>query len=1291
MLTLKIHINIKYIFFINIFLLLGFLNITAQNSAIRQLNWHNYDYSEQINDIKIKGTALAFDKNIIKTEFGLLPVYYEDIVVENGLTDVNIVNVKYAELTPQETEIISDDILKIKNTDFALNKNVSFHKKQTYITIDFLPFFINSETGNINKIISFEYNYIYDNDNNNKLYTKNKTKNYAVSSILSTGTWHKLAVNVSGIYKVTYDELIKAGLTLPVASDNIRLFGNGGAMLPEKNDDFRYDDLVENAIYVNDGGDGNFDPGDFFLFYGQGTTTWKYNNENNKFKHSKHLYSDLNYYFLTIDNGQGKRISSEPSSPLPANNFVNTFNDYAFHNNDSLNLIKSGKIWYGEKFDIITTHSFNFNKPNIVGGSIANITVDIAANSPVSSTFTINVDGHSAPITIQPIAQGLNSDFAKQANAVFDFTPNDDIINVALSYDKPVNSSVGWLNFIEINLVRNLVFNGGQMSFRNIESVNSGNISEFTIAGANNSTQVWNITNLANITLMEGILNGSVFKFRTPTDTLKEFVVHNGTSYNTVSSISYVANQNLHGLGQYDMVIVTYPAFISEAMRLADYHTVKSGLSVVVVFPQTIYNEFSSGKQDIAAIRNFMKMFYDRASNEDEMPKYLLLFGDGSYDPKNRISENTNLIPTFQSLNSLQYAFSYVSDDFFGLLDDGEGYECNGSLDIGIGRFPVKTLDEASAIVDKMIRYSDNNQDEYTQSNGCSAFINEIPALGDWRNIITFIADDEDNNLHLAQTETLTNIVETNNKIVNIEKIYLDAYQQQSYSGGQRYPEVNDAINKRVERGALIINYTGHGGEVGWSHERIIELSDINKWSNKKNMPVFVTATCEFSRFDDPVRTSAGELVLLNKNGGGIALFTTTRLAFANSNFNLTKSFYQNVFNKTNGEFLKMGDVIRISKVANGSSSYIRNFVLLGDPAQDIAFPKLNVVTTSVPDTMKALSLVNINGYIADDLNNKVTTFNGVINITVFDKKSTTTTLGNDIGSYPVNFSVRRNIIYKGKAVVENGNFAFSFIVPKDIAYKFGKGKISYYAEDGSIDAAGYYDDFVIGGADLNAPVDYTGPEIKLFMNDTFFISGGITNENPLLIAYINDENGINTVGNGIGHDIVAVLDDNTEKSYVLNDYYEADLNTYKRGFINYPFKNLSEGSHTLSLKVWDVYNNSSETEIEFFVSLSDNLLISKVITYPNPFYDYVSFVFEHNNPCCELNVQVQIFSITGQHIRTINKVVETNGFRTVPLIWNGKNNNGVAPGKGFYIYRLRVTNQDGNSQEKTGKLLLMK
>ncbi|MBA3707031.1 MAG: type IX secretion system sortase PorU, partial [Bacteroidetes bacterium] len=704
-------------------------------------------------------------------------------------------------------------------------------------------------------------------------------------------------------------------------------------------------------------------------------------------------------------------------------------------------------------------------------------------------------------------------------------------------------------------------------------------------------------------------------------------------------------------------------------VQLAAYHENIDKLSTVVITPQQIYNEFSSGAQDISAIRDFVKMFYDKAKNANEMPQYLLLFGDGSYDNKKRFGNNTNFIPTYQSDNSSTLIYSYVSDDFYGLLDDSEGLFSPNStadvVDIGIGRFPVKSKSEAQAAINKILNYTKTGLPPNTTNNGCSNQSFSSP-FGDWRNTVCLVGDDEDMDLHLDQADQLATLIDTTYDDYNIDKIYLDAYQQESTPGGKRYPDVNDAINKRVEKGCLILNYTGHGGEVGLAHERVVEVSQINKWDNINNMPLIFSATCEFSRFDDPERTSAGEYAFLNPNGAAIALFTTVRLVFASPNFTLNQHFYEAAFEPINGKMPRLGDLYYYMKNQTGGNSVnSRNFTLLGDPALTLAYPKYNISTDTVnamavsssgSDTLKALSTVTVSGYIRDKQNNVLSGYSGVLYPTVYDKPQNIITLSNDgSDSPPRTFSLQKNILYKGKVSVTNGYYKFSFVVPKDIAYQFGIGRISYYAENGSEDAQGNYEKVIIGGSNDLAPVDVNGPDVSLYMNDAKFVFGGLTNENPDLFAILQDVNGINTVGNGIGHDLTAVLDANTENAVVLNDYYQADMNSYKSGTLRYRYSDLSEGKHTLKLKVWDVYNNSSESYTEFVVAKSAELALSHVLNYPNPFTTKTQFYFEQNQCCQLLNVQVQVFTISGKLVKSIATYVHAEGFRSEPIEWDGR------------------------------------
>ena len=617
---------------------------------------------------------------------------------------------------------------------------------------------------------------------------------------------------------------------------------------------------------------------------------------------------------------------------------------------------------------------------------------------------------------------------------------------------------------------------------------------------------IWDITRPDSIlqipvTQVEGTLH-----FRIQTDSLHEFIAYDGSQFYSPAFAGKVENQDVHATQPADLVIITNPMFIEQADRLAAFHEHDNGTSSVVVPTDKIFNEFASGKPDITAIRDFIKMIYDRSSGNQ--PKYVLLVGDGSYDYKDRVPNNSNYVPTYESSESLKYTGTYVTDDYYGLMGDNEGNECAGTLELGIGRFPVSDTGQVTAIVDKIIHYSDKNDS----------------TLSSWKNNVTFIADDEDANLHVTQAEQLCGITGSKYPVLNVNKIYSDSYMLYPTSSGPRYPDVNKAISSAVSQGNLIINYTGHGGEDGWSAEKILTVPDIESWTNSNKLPVFVTATCEFSRFDNPQRFSAGEMVIVKPKAGAIALYTTTRLALATANFKLDSSFFLNLMNKdADGNYIKMGDLFRISKNNNGNNANIRNFVLLGDPAQTIAFPKYNVITTSingkpageVPDTLLGLSEVEVKGEVVNADGDRMDGFNGIIYTKVFDKPATYRTLANQPKSYQQSFQAQNIVLHDGRASVTDGSFKFSFIIPADAGNSFGRGKISYYAENDTEDANGFSKDVIIGGTDPTVDPVNTGPGIRLYMDNRSFISGGKTGRDPLLIADLSDDNGINSLGAG--------------------------------------------------------------------------------------------------------------------------------------------------------------------------------
>lgn len=1269
---------------------------TKQAPSQYHISWQQSGSVKPTEEITQKFLSFSGAQYVFEDAF--LPRYYQNVSLNGEATSFSttLKNPVFEPLTDAEVAVIKNPSLI--SSEISINSTISIVKKQKHGVVSFIPLRKNANTGKFEKLVSFDLLVSPASIKN----TSRAARVYAANSVLQNGDWYKIGLTKDGVYKLSYTFFQSLGMDMATLNpQNIRIYGNGGGMLSELNSDPRKDDLVENAISFQDiNSDGIFDATDYVLFYGKGPQDWKYNALNcPKFNHTLNLYSDSAFYFINVDLGVGKRILPQSSSVASVTNTVNSFDDYGFHETDNVNFIKSGRQWFGELFDNIATYNFAFSFPNIDMTASATVGVSLASrNLTSSSSYSIVSQTGSATMVVPATPGDEYNDYAPVGTSCYSFTPNAS--NVVVTVTKLTSGAMGWLNYLEVNARRQLVMAGNQMNFRDVQSVGVGNIAQYNLTSTS-PVQVWDITEPTNPYIQATTLLGATYQFELPSDTLKEFVAFDGTSFYTPNISGKVPNQNLHALSNKDFIIIAHPDFYADALTLAAYHENLDTLSTVVVTPQQIYNEFSSGAQDISALRDFIKMFYDRAAVASELPQYVLMYGDGSYDNKKRFASNTNFIPTYQSLSSNTLINSYVSDDFYGLLDDSEGiWAGSDAIDIGIGRFPVKNKSESTAILAKIFNYTKTGFLPSTTNNGCSSASATSP-FGDWRNTVCFIGDDEDGGLHEMDANKLATMVDTAADDYNVDKIYLDSYVQEATPGGNRYPEVSAAIDKRIEKGCLIMNYTGHGGEVGLAHERVIEVSQINNWKNFNNLPLFFTATCEFSRFDDPERTSAGEYVFLNPQGGGIGLFTTVRLVFAAGNFALNKSFYEQAFTPIAGKMPRLGDLFEyIKNQPGGSSVNSRNFTMLGDPALTLVYPKYDVSTDTVnsvvvsgasSDTLKALSLVTISGFVRDNGGAVLTSYNGVIYPTVFDKSQNITTLSNDgPSSPPFTFGLQKNILYKGKASVTNGAFKFSFVVPKDIAYAYGIGRVSYYAENGSEDANGFYEKVIIGGSNNSAALDNAGPTVDLFLNDSKFVFGGLTDESPDLFAMLKDENGVNTVGNGIGHDITAVLDANTESSVVLNDYYQADLNSYKSGTIRYPFSELSEGKHTLSLKVWDVYNNSSQAYTEFLVAKSAELALSHVLNYPNPFTTNTKFYFEQNQCCQVLDVQIQIFTISGKLVKNFDEIVQTEGFRSDGIEWDGRDDFGDKIGKGVYIYRVKVKTSEGATAEKYEKLVIL-
>ena len=1202
------------------------------------------------------------------------------------IRDFKITNIIYANINKKDLH--SKALSHIQN---KLNPIFKIFKSRdaSYATLTINPLVkINNV---IKKVTSFTIEY--------RLTPKlsfNRNTNSLHDSPLATGTWYKFAIDTTGVFKISKSFLNRLGInTSNINPKNIKIYGNGGNMLPEKNGTFRYDDLQENAIFIKGEEDDNFDNNDYILFYAQGPTGWKY--QNNIYKHQQNIYSNKAYYFITVANDFGKRIQDQNTLNNSDPTIITTSNEHVVHEIDAFNFDNFGQEFYGENFQINNTQNFAFSIPDLKLDEPINVKFKAGASSTNTTKFSLNYNGQEITgLNISGISAII---IARTASSTSSFTATNENFNLEVQYDNLGNPTAkGYLDYIELNAIKKLIARNKQFTFRNTIVNTQNNLYRFSIENASNIYKIWNVTDITNVKNINNTSTNSNFEFNVQGGTENEFVLLNSSDFYTPILLQdrRVDNQNLHALQDIDYLIISHPNLVQQANRLAEYHQNK-GLSTLVLTPQKIYNEFSSGAQDLTAIRDFIKHLYQNASTPSKRIKYVLFIGDTSFDFKNIMGNNQNVTNVFayQSLNSVDLANSYVTDDFFTMLDTNEGdfrnNNGNGNLaDVFVGRLPVKNNLEAKNAIDKILAF-------YSPKS-----------LGKWRSRIALVADDVDKkqyNLTLEEnTELIADLIKTNKPEYNLIKLYSDAFQQEITTGGQRYPQVNQAIDNAVEEGSLIINYFGHGGENGWASERILNIDQINSWFNPITSPLFITITCEFSRYDNPKRTTAGEYVFNNPKGGSIDMITTAREVYISSGASFNTQLISNVLEFDAVHNYTISEALAVTKNQNANYNQRLFITYFGDPAMKLPISKPNIRITEMNntpveqslDTIKALSHNYFKGIVTDQNNNIIPSFNGEIYVEIFDKSVNLQTLNNDdsyFNNIPaiMTFDNRQSKIFNGKASVVNGKWEFDFIAPRDIRIAYGNAKLSFYAENNEIDKMGYDTDIIIGGINPDAPVDDTGPIIHLYMNDESFIDGGNTNQSPLFLAVLEDESGINTSTTAVDHDIIAVLDGDVSNPINMNNYYETALNDFTKGKVKYPFRNLAVGKHTISFKCWDTYNNMSEATLNFVVVSDTDLVLDHVLNYPNPFINYTEFWFNHNKPNEALEVQVQIFTVSGKLIKTINQNILTDGTLSRSITWNGLDDFGNKIAKGVYIYKLSVkVNSSKIHEEKFEKLVIL-
>ncbi|MBG6188019.1 type IX secretion system sortase PorU [Flavobacterium sp. CAN_S2] len=1202
---------------------------------------------------------------------------------------IQITNVIYEPITlSQLGDLSTENIPNATNATITISNSRGI--KEPFITLSPI---IKDDFG-FKRIKSFSYE-VENNNNTSRILQTGKTVNSISNSVLATGNWFQFYIEKSGVYKISKSFLQQLGLDVNALDPRkIKIYGNGGRMLPLSNNIYYPNDLIENAIQISGESDGVFNNEDYILFYGEGVDTW-----NQESRTHLNLYDKKSYYYITVQGADGKRIA-----PLaqPAGNSTLTltsFDDYQFHEQDLVNIARLGRQWFGESFDVKDEQEFDFVFPNLDSSVPVKIMLTAASAAFTSTSFNVTANGGAAgTISFPALSSNSGTEFIVgflPNNTAFNGTEN---IKIKLKYNNNgVPGSKGFLDNIRLTAKRKLLGYGKQFHFQYDQSVSNLGVVNYEISNATGISQIWDVTDTHTISKIENS-NQSSLSFKANLGELRKYIAIDAADYYTPlkDNKSKIANQNLKGSlfknsqGQFqdiDYVIISPSFLVSQAEKLARFHRTYSNLNVKVIPLELIYQEFSSGKQDVAAIRNCIKYIYENASSPDKRLKFINLFGDASYDFKNRIINNTNVVPIYHSLNSNTTGeSSFASDDFFGLMDPSEGNVTSffGGIDIAVGRMLVNDTKQAEEMVNKVIEYHD------------------LKSYGSWRNNFVLVSDDSDIPADASlqnRQNSLANTISLQKPFLNVNKILLDSYAQEASAGGSRYPKARTDFFNAFEKGALVFNYLGHGGEDGLSAERIWEKSDGQNLSNQFKYPLFITITCEFSRFDNPFRPTAGEYTYWNPKGGAIAMITTIRSIGQFSAENFNDALTKNLLSYGSNQYTSIAEALRISKNSNPNSA--TNVVFyIGDPAimLAVAKPKIrltnvnDVPVTQTMDDFKSLAKMKLTGEVTDENNNLLTNYNGEVSTTIFDKTVSRVTYNNDGNSPPINFNVLGETIFRGNASVTNGQFEFSFVVPRDIRVPLANGRISFYSKKNELlqNETGYDSNIKIGGINENATADNISPRVKLYMNDETFVSGGTTNESPFLVAHLEDENGINTAS-GIGHDIVAVLDGDVNNPFVLNDYYQTNLDDFTSGTLRFPLRNLAPGLHTITFKAWDVYNNPITAEIQFIVVGDETITLTHVLNYPNPFVNYTEFWFTHNRPFEPLEVQVQVMTITGKIVWTKNQIITTEGFLSKEITWDGKDDFGDRIGKGVYVYKLTVKSSLTNKKsEKFEKLVIL-
>ena len=1089
---------------------------------------------------------------------------------------------------------------------------------------------------------------------------------YAERSVLADGHWVKIRVSESGVCRMSFSELRSAGLE----PSQVRVFGYGGA---QKEQDFskrNIDDLPQVPVYVGE---------DYILFYVQGPISWTYNGS--RFAHTRNTYSDFGYYLLSDDAGamlpfpEAEAVSGSPTD-------VTYYSYYQVQDKDSVNLIDrtgvsgGGRTFYGEQFAAGQTRTFTFSTP-YANGDNSSVYIDMAANAATTSTVKAQLNNTSSKsIYISSIPDHYT--FGVAGTISMNGASEEQNQRVTMQFVNSNASALAWLNYIEITTPSELVMTGSYMGIRSLVNRNTTNPVRFLLRNTTASTQIWDVTDLAAIQRMPTtMVDDQLAWVGTQADGVHEYIAVNtdGTKFVQAEVVGEVKNQNLHALSNIDYIIICPEGYEDVSEDLAKAHEAKQAITYAIVTDQQVYNEFSSGTPDATAYRWLMKMLYDRAKNGiGQQPRWLLLMGHGTFDNRKLLrNSGTSLLLTYQSKNSVNEIKAYATDDYFAYLDDNEGaIDTQGRMDIGVGRLPVESLDEARTTVDKLIQYIRNEQ------------------TGKWKNQLVYLADDGENGTHTETAEKSAELVRIKNPDFIVHKIFLDAYPQEVNASGESYPLAKNRVLNLLKNGVLFFDYSGHGGYNAITNESILNLKDIAGMTNK-NQAFWLFATCNFAQCDAGKR-SAAETAVLNPKGGAIGILAATRTVYAPQNTNLNRSVCDTLFGHSDVFHYDMtlGEAILIGKNLLGSDENKLAYVLLGDPCMRLNYPTdYHVETLTEMDTLNALSVQHVEGRIIDEDLNTVSDFNGKVDITIYDKMQSIPTRDNDnAGGDPrvVAYNDYPNTIFSGATDVKDGLFNYTFMVPKDIRYNFDNGRIVYYAVTAdsleTAEAVGHFEQFIIGGSGSIVTIDTVGPEMEIYLNSPAFRNGDKTYATPRFFANLYDENGINTAGAGIGHDLMLIIDDDPKMIYSLNEYFTAANNSYQAGQVSYLMEELANGPHSLTFRAWDLLNNSTTKSLNFIVEAGLDPSIYNVTTYPNPVQQsgVVHLIVNYDQPDELIETEIYLYNTAGQMVYSHKQDNPDAVSINLPAL--GLNT-------GVYIYSVKIKSASSKYSTTSGKIIV--